>query len=202
MANCWRYVLRNATREIENDGRQCGGEQAWRNAADYMCDYLRSANCDKIIVLISLLKSPNSVRFENVYVRNVYFRNRCNSRSINVSKIYLYLYTKSATLLQQQRRRARVIKFYLYLWWRDKQDAVRKYFSMVITRTSTASIYVRRKRGYLNMIRDNANLVQIGWYQFETRLQRLCEYQHVAMNFAHCVVTVGIVTKLWISSGR
>ncbi|KYN23144.1 hypothetical protein ALC57_04448 [Trachymyrmex cornetzi] len=84
-------------------------------------------------------------------------RNRCNSQSINISKICLHLSTKSITFSNNSDvvppSEARPNSIFIFDdVVCDKQDAVREYFSMgVAMRTSTASIFVRRTRGYLNI---------------------------------------------------
>jgi len=67
---------------IANDARQRREVQARRNAAEYYTrDYLRPI--DKTNILISLLRSSNDVRFENVYV---YLK----SAKLSISRHFIY----------------------------------------------------------------------------------------------------------------
>ena len=74
-----------------------GGMEKRKHAEYYRCDYLRS-NCDKTNVLISLFESPNSVRFENVYV---YSKSLQESKNLYLEFIYVYRQNRLIHVSQQ-----------------------------------------------------------------------------------------------------
>ena len=108
-----RHKLR---RKIANDERRRGEAQAQRNAVEYIRAIICGpSNCNKNNVLISLLKSPNGVRFENIRLFEI-----VATAKVLISRKFIYVYRRNRLLyvLQQQRRRSTerdVLKFYFYL---------------------------------------------------------------------------------------
>jgi len=107
------------------------------------------SNCSKTNVLISLLESPNGVRFGNVIYSKSTRKLQQPKYQYLENLFYIYRRNQLLYVLQQQRchfTERGALKFYFIFddISCDKQDAVREYFSSA-TRMLTAFISVRRE---------------------------------------------------------
>jgi len=113
-----------------------------------------SSNCGKTNILISLLESPNGVRFENVYVYSKSLQQPkyryLENLYMSIDEIGYFTFSNNSDVVSPSEVRPNSIFIFDDVAC-DKQDAVREYFSMGRTRTLTASISVRHTREYLNI---------------------------------------------------
>jgi len=158
--------------------------------------------CDRTNVLISLLKSVHSVRFENVYMY---------SKSLQQPKFrYLANLLGSIGCTNRGNRfsnNSDVIplsasEFHLYLWWRGmcKQVAIREYFVIGTTRGRRLLLSLCRTYAKVSkhLICDNANLLFL-FKQDDTNLKR--DHMNTDMSYEDfCDLCCKLVAKIWISS--
>ncbi|KYN10388.1 hypothetical protein ALC57_17481 [Trachymyrmex cornetzi] len=121
------------------------------------------SNCGKTNVLISLLESPNGVRFENVYVYSKSLRQPKYQYLENLFKsideIDYFTFSNNSDVVAPSEARPNSIFIFDDVAC-DKQDAVRDYFSMG-RHANVDCFYLCQTYARIpkHLIRDNANLL-------------------------------------------
>jgi len=136
-----KFVLQPLTIHVTNcdaKSRTIGGSVEKRKYGEMLSSTICAiicgpSNCGKTNVLISLLESPNDVRFENVYVYSKSLQQPkyryLENLFMSIDKIY-FMFSNNSDVVPPSEARPNSIFIFDDVAC-DKQDAVRKYFSMV-----------------------------------------------------------------------
>ena len=132
------------------------------------------------------------------------FRNRCNSQSIDISKIYLRLSTKSAILRFPTTVTARPNSFFIFDDVACDKQAMREYFSMG-HHSNVDCFYLCQTYAKISkhLIRDDTNLL-ILFKQDCTNLKHIYN-DHVNTDMSYdefCLLYRDCWQKKWIFSDR